>query len=124
MLILLPHIYLFVLTYTRVLRRALKLSISLLLIDVLAAFLVRGIIDPFETFGDMLLVEIALLFLFAGFVDFGTSVAIVQFRKSVFNSKESFSAEKRKEAERRAISLVCSGVSLLVILIVLAVFRS
>ncbi|MGD0422751.1 MAG: hypothetical protein ABSA92_04770 [Candidatus Bathyarchaeia archaeon] len=87
------------------------------------AFLLRGVIYPLETFGDMLLLETALLFLFAGFVDFGTSVAFVQFRKSVFASKETFSAEKRKDAERRAIALVGSGICLFVILIVLALFR-
>jgi len=106
-----------------VLLRVLKISASLLFIDVLTAFLVGGVIDPFETFGDMLLVETALLFLFAGIVDFGTSVAILQFRRSVFNSKETFSAQKRKEAERRAIALVSSGTVLLVILIMLAKFR-
>jgi hypothetical protein len=71
----------------------------------------------------MLMVETALLFLLAGFVDIGTSVAFVQFRKSVFASKEAFSAEKRKDAERRAIALVVSGVMLLMILVILAVLR-
>ena len=69
------------------------------------------------------MVETALLFLLAGFVDFGTSVAFVQFRKSVFASKETFSAQKRKDAERRAMALVGSGTSLFAILIILAVFR-
>ena len=111
------------LTYTQVLLRSLKISASLLLINVLTTFLVRDVVYPLEIFGDMLLVEIALLFLLAGFVDFGTSVALVQFRKSVFASKETFSAEKRKEAERRAIALVGSGLILLAILIILAVIR-
>jgi hypothetical protein len=103
--------------------RSLKISVSLLLVDVLTAFLVRGYIYPIETFGDMLMVETALGFLLAGFVDFATSVAFVQFRRSVFASKERFSAEKRKHAERRAIALVASGVILLSILIMLAVFK-
>jgi len=32
----------------------------------LGAFLIRSIIDPFETFGDMLMVETALLFFICG----------------------------------------------------------
>ena len=111
------------LTYTQVLRRSIKISITLLFINALSAFLIRSVIDPLETFGDMLMVETALLFLFAGIVDFGTSVAIVQFRKTVFNSKETFSAQKRKESEKRAIALVSSGISLLAILITLALLR-
>lgn len=111
------------LTYTQVLLRSLKVSTILLLINVLTAFLIRGIIDPLETFGDMLLVETALLFLFAGIVDFGTSIAIIQFRKSLFNTKETYSAEKRKEAEKRAVALVGSGMNLLVILIILAIIK-
>ncbi len=103
--------------------RSLKVSGILLVLDMLSAFLLRGSIYPLETFGDMLLVETALLFLLAGFVDFGTSVAFVQFRKSVFASKEIFSAQKRKDAERRAIALVGSGMSLFAILIILAVLR-
>ena len=100
--------------------RSLKISVGLLFIDGLTAFLLRVVIYPFETFGDMLLVETASLFLLAGFVDFGTSVGFVQFRKSVFASKEVFSSEKRKEAERRAIALVGAGIILLGILILLA----
>ena len=103
--------------------RSLKISAILLLFDVVTAFLVRRIIYPLETFGDLLLVEIALLFLLAGFVDFGTSVSFTQFRKSVFGSKETFSGQKRKDAERRAIALVGSGVISLIILIMLALFR-
>jgi hypothetical protein len=109
-----------VLTYTQVLFRSLKISAGLLFVDLLIAFLLRGVINPFETFGDMLLVETASLFLLAGFVDFGTSVGFVQFRKFVFASKETFSSEKRKEAERRAMGLVGSGLILLSILIALA----
>ena len=103
--------------------RSLKISTILLLIDILIAFLVRAVVYPLETFGDLLLIEIAVLFLLAGFVDFGASVAVVEFRKSVFGSSETFSAEKRKASERRAASLVGSGIILLVILIILAVFR-
>ena len=111
------------LTYTQVLFRSLKISAILLVLDMLCAFLLRSFVYPLETFGDMLLVETALLFLFAGFVDFGTSVAFVQLRKLVFASKETFSAQKRKDSERRAIALVGSGMSLFAILIILAVLR-
>ena len=110
------------LTYTQVLFRSVKISAILIAVDAVSAFLLSGFIHPVETFGDMLLVETALLFVFAGFVDFGTSVAFVQFRNSVFASKETFSAQKRKDAERRAIALVASGATLFAIMVIFAIF--
>jgi hypothetical protein len=71
----------------------------------------------------MLLVETALLFLLGGIVDYGSSSSFVHFRKSVFSSKETFSPDKRKEAERRALALVGSGAILLGVLILLAALR-
>jgi len=111
-----------VLTYTQVLFRSVKISLILVVVDTVSAFLLRGFIHPVESFGDMLLVETALLFVFAGFVDLGTSVAFVQFRRSVFASREAFSAQKRKEAERRAIALIASGAILFAIMIISAIF--
>ena len=111
------------LTHIQVLVRSLKISSSLLFIDILITFLLRDFIYPFETFGDMLLVEIALLFLIAGFSDFGTSLAFAEFRKLVFGYKEAYSLQRRKDAERRALAFVGSGVTLLIILIILAAFK-
>jgi hypothetical protein len=112
-----------VLTYTQVLFRSIKISAALVLLDGLIGIFLRGIIYPIETFGDILLVEAAVLFLLAGIVDFGTSVGFAQFRKSLLLSKQAYSPEKRKESERRAIQLACSGALLLAILILLAAFR-
>ena len=111
------------LTYTQVLQRSLKIATALLLIDGLVGFLLATIINPVELFGDMLLVETALLFLLAGIVDYGSSVGFVQFRKSIFSSKETYSPDKRKDVERRAVALVGSGAILLGVLILLAVLR-
>jgi len=120
MLILLARLFLSVLSYTQVIFRSVKISVTLLLLDSVIAFLLRDIIYPFETFGDMLLIETASLFLLAGFIDFGASVSFVQFRKLVFTSNETFSSIKRKEAERRAMGLVGSGIILLAFLVALA----
>jgi hypothetical protein len=114
---------LFVLTYAQVLQRSLKIATALLLIDGLVGVVLSTIIYPVELFGDMLLLETALLFLFAGIVDYGSSSGFIQFRKAVFSSKETFSPDKRKEAERRAVALVGSGAILLGVLILLAALR-
>jgi hypothetical protein len=106
-----------------VLFRSLKISAFLVLVDGLIGILLRGIIYPLETFGDMLLVEAAVLFLLAGIIDFGASVGFAQFRKSLLLSREAYSPEKRKESERRAIALAGSGACLLAILILLAALR-
>jgi hypothetical protein len=112
-----------VLTYTQVLQRSLKIATALLLIDGLVGFLLSAIIYPVELFGEMLLVETALLFLFAGIVDYGSSVGFVQFRKSIFSSKETYSPDRRKAVERRAVALVGSGAILLGVLILMTAIR-
>jgi hypothetical protein len=101
--------------------KSFKISGLLLLIDSLASLLLHGYVYPIDIFGDVLLMEIAALFLVAGIMDFGSSLGFIQFRKTMSSSKESFSAERRKTIERRALVFVVSGLTLLVILLLLAV---
>jgi len=118
-----------VLTYTQVLYRSLRISGILLIVDWIGVFRFRNYVYPYELFGDLLLIETAALFLVAGILDFGSSVGFVGFRRFFFthsrrSSEESFSASKRKDTERRAMVLVVSGLTLFVILVLLAGFSS
>jgi hypothetical protein len=109
-----------VLTYTQVVLRSFRISGTLLVVNGLAVILLKGIIHPLELFGDLLLVETSLLFLLAGIVDFGSSLGFAQFRKLIGGSKEAFTLGLRKEAERRALIFVASGVTLFIIMVFLA----
>jgi len=124
MLISCVHLYLFVLTYPQVVLKSLKMSGALLVIDSLASFLLRNYVNPFEVFGDLLLIESAALFLTAGIIDFGSSLGFVQFKKAMASSKEPFSAAARKDMERRALVFVTSGSTLLGLLVLFAVFTN
>ena len=118
------HLYLFVFTYQQIVLKSLKMSGALLVIDFLASFLLRNYLYPFEVLGDLLLVETAVLFLTAGIIDFGSSLGFVQFKKTMGSSKEPFSAEKRKEMERRALVFVVSGSTLLGFLVLFALLTA
>jgi hypothetical protein len=74
-----------------------------------------------EIIGDLMLVEVAILFLAAGLIDFSSSIGAVQFRKSVLGFKQDYSQSAHKEAERKAAVLVLAGVVIFAILIAIAV---
>ena len=101
--------------------RAFRISGIVILVDVLLLILLRSIINPLELFGDLLLIQASALFILAGIVDFGYSLGFAQFRKMISGSKHEFKSELRTEAERRALVLVVSGVTLFVIMVFLAV---
>jgi hypothetical protein len=79
----------------------------------------RGML-PFEVVGDLLLIETAILFILAGIIDFGSSLGVAQFRRTLFRTKEGFSPSGRKDAERRALILVAAGAILFLLLLLLA----
>jgi uncharacterized membrane protein YedE/YeeE len=90
----------------------------------LAALIFCNYLSPYMVFGNLLLIETAALFLIAGIIDFGSSLAFFQLRKSISTKRDTYSANKRKDSERRALVLVCSGGTLFGILILLAILNS
>lgn len=99
-----------------------KIAASLVLADALVSLLLMQVGMSFsEIVGDLLALEVAVLFVVAGILDFSSSVAVAQFRSRVLASKEGFSASKRKDIERRALVFVISGIALFAILVLLAV---
>jgi hypothetical protein len=77
---------------------------------------------PIGAFGDILLVEVAALFIIAGLFDLGSSIGTTQFKKVVLSSKEEFSPGKRDKAEQHTIVLFIAGSILFVGTILLALF--
>ena len=112
------------LTYLDVLRRSLKSACVLLAADASIAFL------PFWTkiessstgvVGDLLLVEVAGLFIGAGILDISSSAGMTGFRK-LFSLDVEYSPAKRREVERHAMVFLLTGSLLLVAMILLATY--
>jgi len=110
------------LTFPKILGRSLLIAASAILSDGLVSFGVTFLGFSFiEIVGDLILVEVAILFLIAGIIDFSTSVGAAQFRKTVLGSKQEYSQPAHKEAGRRALVLVLAGTFMFVMLIAIAV---
>jgi len=113
------------LTFLRILRRALLLSGALLAVDGSAAFLLVSVNYAFvETIGDLVLVEVAILFIIAGLVDFSSSVGMAQLRKSFIRGEMGYSASKHRESERQASVLIVAGLILFILLVAAEIYSS
>jgi hypothetical protein len=110
------------LTFLRILSRSLLIAAGAILGDGLVAYGMGLFGFSFvEAIGDLMLVEVAILFLVAGLIDFSSSVGAVQFRRAVLGSKQDYSQPAHKEAERKAAVLVLAGLFMFVLLTVVAV---
>jgi hypothetical protein len=111
------------LSLLRIVRRSFALSAAILAADGIAAYLLEFLNYAFiESIGDLILVEVALLFIVAGLMDFATSIGGAQFRRMILTSKEGYSASKHKETERKAAVLFLAGLILLLLLISTAIY--
>jgi hypothetical protein len=112
------------LNFLGILRRAILLAAAIIAVDGLVAYLLSFLNFAFvEMFGDLILVEVATMFILAGLIDFASSVGVAQFRKSFMSAPDGYSALKHKESARRASVLVLAGLILFVLLIAGAIFR-
>jgi hypothetical protein len=112
------------LTYADVFRQSLKYSGIILAGDLVVAFLpFSSWIDSSRigTVGDLILVEVAVLFMIAGILDISSSAGMAGFRK-LFSPNVEFSSAKRREVERKAMVFLICGFLLLVAMIVLAIY--
>ena len=107
-----------------VFRRSVTYAGALVAVDVTVALLpFFNWIDASSTavLGDLLLFEVAILFIIAGIIDVSTSAGMTGFRK-LFSSSVEYSTVKRREAERHVMVFIVTGVFLLAAIIVLAIF--
>ena len=80
------------LTFPTIIGRTLRIVGGLLLADGLAAFALTFLSYRFiEILGDFMLIEVAILFILAGLLDFSRSIGAVQFRKVILGSKQEYS---------------------------------
>ena len=111
------------LTFPKVLTRSLMIAAGAILGDGLVSIGMTLVGFGFvETIGDLMLVEVAFLFLVAGLIDFSSSVGAAEFRKTLLHSRQEYSQSAHKEAERRALVFVSAGILIFATLIVVAVF--
>jgi len=111
------------LTLLTILGRSLRIVFGLLVADGLAAYGLTFLSYRFiEIIGDSMLVEVAILFIIAGLLDFYSSIGAVQFRKAMLGSQQEYSASAHKEAEKKASVFFLSGLILLMVLILLALY--
>jgi hypothetical protein len=111
------------LTFLTILGRSLRIAGSFLAVDAVAAYGLTVLSYGFiEIFGDSMLVEIAILFIIAGLLDFSSSIGAVQFRRTILGSKQEYSSSAHKEAEKKASVFFLSGVILFLVLVALAVY--
>ena len=111
------------LTFLTILGRSLRIAGGLLFADGVAAYGLTFLSYRFiETIGDSMLIEVAILFLMAGLLDFSSSIGAVQFRKTILGSKQEYSSSAHKEAEKKAAVFFLGGVILLLMLVVLALY--
>ncbi len=111
------------LTFLTLLSKSARIAVGLLVADGAAAYGLTLLSYRFtETLGDLMLVEVAILFIMAGLLDFSSSVGAVQFRKTILGSKQEYSSSAHKEAEKKALVFLLDGVILLFLLVALALY--
>jgi uncharacterized membrane protein len=111
------------LTFLTILSRSLRIAGGLLFADGLAAYGLTFLSYRFiEIIGDSMLIEVAILFMIAGLLDFSSSIGAVQFRKTILGSKQEYSSSAHKEAEKKASVFFLVGVILLLVLVVVALY--
>jgi hypothetical protein len=93
-----------------------------------ADFAVGELLVPFGlsalgVLGDLMLLEVGILAVLGGLVEFSRSKGVYEFRRLALRSKEEFSTVKHLEASRVAVTLFSAALALFFILIVLALAR-
>jgi hypothetical protein len=112
------------LTFPTILSRSIRLAGGLLVADFLAAYGLTLLSYTFiEIMGDLMLVEVAVLFIVAGLVDFSSSVGAAQFRKVIVGAKKDYSPSAHKEAQKKAGVFFLSGLIIFLILVGFAILN-
>ena len=111
------------LTFPRILARSLLIAACAIFGDSLVSIGLTSFGASFvEVVGDLMLIEVAVLFLVAGLIEFSYSIGGAGFRKNVLGSKQGYSQSAHKEAGRRALVLIFAGIFIFVVLIAVAGF--
>ena len=98
---------------------------AIFLADLLiGAVVISARLSALGIVGDFLLVEVGLLAILGGLVEFSRSKGVYEMRRITLLSKEEFSTAKHDEASRRALVLFSAALTLFVLLLVLTLVES
>jgi hypothetical protein len=98
---------------------------TIFLADLLiGAVLIPARLSALGIVGDFLLVEVGLLTILGGLVEFSRSKGVYEIRRITLLSKEEFSTTKHDEASRRALVLFSAALTLFVLLLILTLIES
>jgi hypothetical protein len=78
---------------------------------------------PLAVLGDLMLVQVGLLTIRGGFIEFSRSKGVYEFRRLAFGEEEEFSSAKHREASRSAVAFFSAALILFSLLIVLALLE-
>jgi len=110
------------LTFPKILGRSILICVSAIVVDALVSYATTLFGFSFiEIMGDLMLIEVAVLFLVAGIMDFSSSVGGVHLRKAVLGSRQEYSSSAHRETGRKALVLVVAGTLMFVTLIAIAI---
>jgi hypothetical protein len=79
--------------------------------------------SPLGVLGDLILLEVAILAILGGLVEFSKSKGVYEFRHLALRSEEKFSTAKHLEASKTAVAFFSAALMLFSILIVLALVQ-
>jgi hypothetical protein len=91
---------------------------------MIGAVLIPARLSALGIIGDFLLVEVGMLAILGGLVEFSRSKGVYEIRRITLLSKEEFSTTKHDEASRRALVLFSAALTLFVLLLVLTLIES
>jgi len=78
---------------------------------------------PLGVLGELMLVQVGLLTILGGFLEFSRSKGVYEFRRVAFGEEEEFSSAKHREASRSAVAFFSAALLLFSLLIVLALLE-
>ena len=113
-------------TYRNSIRRGLLVGAILLVVNTALSGLavLTGLSRaPLGVLGDLMLVQVGLLTILGGFLEFSRSKGVYEFRRLAFGEEEEFSSAKHREASRSAVAFFSAALLLFSLLIVLALLE-
>ena len=94
------------------------------LADIAVGFVLVSVrVSDLGVIGDLLLVEVGVLAILGGLVEFSRSKGVYEIRRITFGSKEEFSITKHVEASRRAVMFFFAALILFALMIALALIE-
>ena len=105
-------------------RKGLLVAAAVLVADLAASELLSFIgFLTIRVIGDLLLLEVAILAILGGLVEFSGSIGVYEFRHLLFHTKEELSPTRHKDASKRALVAFCAALVLFSVLVVLALWE-